>query len=48
MDIDAVNADIDPAISIGWEFPAHLKHSTLRHGSRLAVRLGGIADGGPK
>jgi len=48
MDIDAVNADQGPLISIDWQLTGHLKHSTLRHGSAAVVRLGGIAGGGPK
>jgi hypothetical protein len=48
MDIDAVNAEHGPSISIGWELPGHFEPSTLLHGSAAVVRLGGIADGGPK
>ena len=48
MDIDAVNADQGPLISIDWRLPGHLEPSTLRHGSAAVVRLGGIAGGGPK
>ena len=48
MSGDAENADIDPAISIIWEFPAVLEPSTQCHGSRVAVRLAGTAGGGSR
>jgi len=48
MDIDAANADHGPQKKPSRQLTGHLEPSTLLHGSRLAVRLGGIADGGPK
>jgi len=45
---DAVNADIDPAIWIGWELPSDLEPSTQCRGSRVAVRLAGTAGGGSR